>query len=128
MVLQQQFWDYHNPIMQSLQVLVLLTSVLMGNGSGLQYDPVDNYFPSCVAVDDIYPDLGSTLKPVQDQLYSIQITFSKPILRDSRTRFLLTPLLHSEGGMNAVKVMRWRGSKRKIALFFNTSKTSINTL
>ncbi len=113
-----------------LTAIIFLTTLSIVQPE-LQYDAVGNYFPSCVDVIEVYPDPGSILKPlmtVQD-VYSIQVTFSKPVvIEDNRTKYILTPLLTVDDlGVSAEKVVKWRGSQRKLALFFNISESNIST-
>ena len=110
--------------------LIFFTTLRKSLAEELQYDAVGNFFPSCVSITEVYPDQASVLNPVTVHgVYSIQITFSKPVVHDNRTKFILTPVLSGDlkYGIHAEKITNWRGSQRKLALFFRINQTNINT-
>lgn len=116
-------------------IFLVVVYTLSADKSMLQYNPVGNYFPSCVDIIDIYPVSHSILKPVGKNggytVYSVQVTFSKAITADTLkelSTFILTPLLTTETIDTSTEyVQSWRGSERKYAILFYVNKTSLDT-
>ena len=118
-----------------LVVLFLVQLFCLPTGIAvLQYEPVSNYFPSCLDIIDVYPYPHSILKPVGEyeghSVYTIQVTFSKAITHYTKTKmstFVLAPLLTEKKlDVSTKYVHRWRGSERKYALFFHINRTELN--
>jgi hypothetical protein len=116
-------------------LLFVLVSILPPSTTVLQYEPVGNYFPSCLDIVDVHPYPYSILKPIGEHqgysVYTIQVTFSKAITWYTRSKlssFILAPLLTANNQEVPAKFIKsWRGSERMYVLLFYVNHTELST-
>lgn len=112
--------------------IFLRTMLIFFPPAGGQYFPARNYFPSCVAVLDVYPYPNSILRPIGmhegNAIYTIHITFSKYIATYNLDSYVLTPSLTTDNlAISAKHVGVWRGSERTIILSFHVNELHLGT-